>query len=251
MLKVEPASIVPVLVANPLVPIVPPFLAVNVPLLLQFVPVTVMLVPAMSARMVPWLTRPKLPAPTVPLWGVIGSGWTVIPAPRVNVPLVGCTKLLPLLPAKTTSPVPPRVWVPLKFRLAPTQPLTRHAPAMVTTAPPCNVRPLSTVALPLPIVKGAPKVTPSRVPVLRSATSRPAPPVTVAWVIVPPDNVAPEAGTIVRVPPPSDTVEPMLIVPPALSVRPPAVIGLAMLRLPAACVIDALPPMLNVPPVRL
>ena len=170
-LKVPPRFRVPVLLSTlseslaPLEDQLPavvsdPVLAHSVPSLVQLVPVTVMVLVAVSALIVPWLASPKVAEPTVPLW----EPWIRMLAPMSSVepPALVLTEPLMLVPPKTTSPVPLMDCVPLPSS---SSWVTLPADASVTL-PPASTNPpeamlsvealptttLAELALPLPSV---------------------------------------------------------------------------------------------------
>ena len=123
---------------------------------------------------------PKPPAPLC----------TVMPAPMVSVcPALrfAAKALLEWMPANTTSPLPPRVWLsPVKYSV--------EAPLVwlsSTRWPLSSVSPLRTSNVDaLLTITSVSSVTPSSTPALECATSNPPPPTvrTVPPWIVPPDS---------------------------------------------------------------
>ena len=194
-------------------------------------PVTVMVPPPVSALMVPWLISPSVPLPT---WRPTPPALArmVMPLAMVRVPDVGRTNSLPLLPANTTSPLPPKVWLPLKSSAV--VPPIALLEFRVTLLPAFTVSPFNTVTVvPLAIDRLVPSVTPLSVAPENVGVERPAPlRLMVAFLMIAPlPSVAVLVPPMVSVPPDNATCDEIVVVPAPpglmfrLSTSPPATLS--------------------------
>ena len=149
-------------------------------------PVTTRVLPAVSADRVPWMIKGREGCPTVPAKGLV---LIVMLGPMVSSPVpVGRTHetdgLGDAVPAKWTSPVPPRVCDPFRKFI----PVKLELPALfvvrVRVAVPLRVSPFNTVTIaPCWRVMSVFNVTPSNVP-SELVTSKEPSPETVVFVSV-------------------------------------------------------------------